>query len=593
MRTHHCSALNKDLVGQTVTLSGWVHRRRDHGGVIFVDLRDRSGRVQVVFHPDDKAAFEAAQALRNEFVIQVEATIALRPEGTENPELASGEVEANVKSLTILNASKPIPFLLDDPNTNISEEVRLKYRYLDLRREQMLSNLAFRNQVTHWIRSFLDGADFWDVETPILTKATPEGARDFLVPSRTHQGTFFALPQSPQLYKQLLMMSGVERYYQIARCFRDEDLRADRQPEFTQLDLEMSFVDEADLMALVEKMVAGLFKDLLGVSFDAFPRMTYEEAMRRFGSDRPDLRIPMELVDIADLMASVEFAVFNKPANDPKSRVAVLKLTGGADLSRKDIDGLTQFVSNYGAKGLAWIKVNDLEKGIDGLQSPILKFIPDDVVKQVLERVDAKTGDILFFGADKSKVVNEALGALRCHLAKLRNLYTTDWAPLWVVDFPMFEYNEDEKRFEALHHPFTAPKVDDQNQADLTNPEQLLSKAYDVVLNGIELGGGSIRIHNTKLQSQVLETLKIDSEQAQEKFGFLLEALQYGCPPHGGLALGLDRVVMLMCQASSIRDVIAFPKTQSASCLLTGAPAGVSFDQLRDLGIKHRVKEKA
>ena len=595
MRTHSCSSLNESNIGESVSLAGWVHRRRDHGGVVFVDLRDRSGRVQVVFNPDTQATFDMAQTLRNEYVIQVKGQVKRRPEGTENKDMPSGQVEVVTETLTILNTAKPIPFLLDDPSVAVSEEVRLRHRYLDLRQQEMTARLAFRSAVVHQMRAYLESEEFWEIETPILTKATPEGARDFLVPSRTHPGNFFALPQSPQLYKQILMMSGTERYYQMARCFRDEDLRADRQPEFTQVDLEMSFVEESTVMGLVEKMIADLFKTHLKVDLGTFPTMTYAEAMNDYGTDRPDLRIPLKLVDVADIMQSVEFAVFNKPANDAASRVCALRVPNMASVSRKKIDEMTVFVGQYGAKGLAYIKVNDRAAGPAGLQSPILKFLPDDVVSTILDRVEAQTGDVIFFGADKAKVVNESMGALRCHLAKEMDLYTCPWAPVWVVDFPMFEYNPDEKRYEALHHPFTAPKLAEGQSIEsaFESPENMLSRAYDVVLNGTELGGGSIRIHDSKVQSQVLECLGIDDEQASEKFGFLLQALEYGCPPHGGLALGLDRMIMLMCGATSIRDVIAFPKTQSASCLLTGAPAGVSFEQLRDLRIKKVGKEKA
>ena len=590
MRTHYCGEINADFIDQTVELCGWVNRRRDHGGVIFIDLRDRSGVVQVVYDPDVEGVFATAEQVRNEFVLRIKGRVRARPEGTVNPDLPTGEIEILGKELEILNRAETPPFQLDDEDT--SEELRLRYRYIDLRRPVMQERIQLRARVTRALRRYLDEQGFLDIETPMLTRATPEGARDYLVPSRVHGGKFFALPQSPQLFKQLLMMSGMDRYYQVVRCFRDEDLRADRQPEFTQLDLEMSFIDEEQIMSLMEEMIRGVFRETLGVELpDPFPRMSYAEAMRRFGSDRPDLRCSLELVDVADLLTDIEFKVFAGPAKDPKGRVAALRLPGGARLSRKEIDDYTKFVGIYGAKGLAYIKVNELANGVNGLQSPILKFIPDEAVMEIMARTGAEDGDIVFFGADKAQVVNEALGALRVKLAEDLGLMEEGWRPLWVVDFPMFEWDEGSDRWHALHHPFTAPKAD---QIDLleSDPGACLSRAYDMVLNGTEVGGGSIRIHQEAVQEKIFSLLGIGEEEAREKFGFLLDALKYGCPPHGGLAFGLDRLVMLMAGAHSIRDVMAFPKTQSASCLLTQAPSEVSTEQLRELHIRVRTQEK-
>ena len=584
MRSHYCGELTSELIDQQVELCGWVHRRRDHGGVIFIDLRDRAGIAQIVFDPDREAPFQIADSVRNEFVIKITGKVRQRPEGTINPDMPTGEVEVLGHTIEILNKANTPPFQLDDEH--VHDDVKLRYRYVDLRRPIMQHNLKMRSQVVKQMRDYLDSRGFLDIETPMLTKATPEGARDYLVPSRTHPGNFFALPQSPQLFKQLLMMSGLDRYYQIVRCFRDEDLRADRQPEFTQLDIEVSFMDETDITNLMEDMVRHLFNETLNVSLpEVFPRMTYAEAMQRFGSDRPDMRNPLELMDVSDLMQEVEFKVFSSPAKMDDGRVAALRVPNGSKLSRKEIDDYTSYVSQFGAKGLAYIKVNDVAVGKDGLQSPILKFLPDNVVSEIMSRTEAENGDLIFFGADKTKVVNDALGALRNRVAQDLDLLKGEWAPLWVVDFPMFEYNEDEKRWESLHHPFTSPNTTDIESIK-SDPGNTLSRAYDLVLNGIELGGGSIRIHNAELQSAVLELLGIGEEEAREKFGFLLDALSYGCPPHGGIAFGLDRIVMLMSGAESIRDVIAFPKTQSASCLLTSAPAAAAARQLRELGIK-------
>ena len=581
MRSHYCGELSAGLIGEEVALCGWVHRRRDHGGVIFIDLRDRDGLAQVVYDPDRAESFALAETLRNEFVIRITGRVRRRPEGTINPNLATGEVEVLGHTLEILNKAKTPPFQLDDEN--VQDDIRLRYRYVDLRREAMQDNIKLRAQVTRAIRDYLDGSGFLDIETPVLTRATPEGARDYLVPSRTQQGEFFALPQSPQLFKQLLMMSGMDRYYQIVRCFRDEDLRADRQPEFTQLDMELSFVNEEDVLNLVEDMIRTLFRQVKDVELaDPFPRMSYAEAVRRFGTDRPDLRNPLELVEVSDLMQQVEFKVFSGPANQAHGRVAALRLPGGNALTRKQIDDYTAYVGKYGAKGLAYIKINDLAKGGAGLQSPILKFLPEDTVLAVLERSGAQTGDIVFFGAGKARIVNDSLNALRTALAEDLGLLQGDWAPLWVVDFPLFEYNETEQRWDSLHHPFTAPQTAEAGE-DL---HECLSRAYDLVLNGMELGGGSIRIHDPELQLRVLALLGIGEEQAREKFGFLIDALSYGCPPHGGIAFGLDRIVMIMAGAKGIRDVIAFPKTQTASCLLTSAPSSASAQQLRELGIK-------
>lgn len=589
MRTHYCGDVNAGLDGSEITVAGWVHRRRDHGGVIFIDLRDRSGILQVVCDPDTAELFALAERVRSEYVLKISGRVRPRPEGTTNPNMPSGEVEMLALQLEILNASETPPFHHDE---NPSEELRLEYRYLDLRREEMTQRFILRHRVTQIMRTYMDENGFLDIETPILTRATPEGARDYIVPSRTHAGSFFALPQSPQLFKQLLMMSGMDRYYQIARCFRDEDLRADRQPEFTQLDVEMSFVEEDDVMNSMEDLARRLFREAIGVELPAeFPRMTWAEAMQRFGTDRPDLRIPLELVDVADLMDGVEFKVFAGPAADPEGRVAALKLTGGADLSRKDIDDYTAFVGRYGARGLAYIKVNDVAAGREGLQSPILKFLPDATVDGMIERLGLQTGDIVFFGADKRSVVNDALGALRVKLGEDRGLIEGEWAPLWVVEFPMFEWDETEKRWNALHHPFTAPSVDADTLR--AKPGEAGSRAYDMVLNGTEIGGGSIRIHKQDVQKAVFDVLGIDDDEAQEKFGFLLTALKYGCPPHGGIAFGLDRLVMLMAGAQSIRDVIAFPKTQSAACLLTDAPGPVDARQLREVGVRLRKKEAA
>ena len=585
MRSHYCGHVDQSHIGDEVSVCGWVHRRRDHGGVIFIDLRDREGLLQVVFDPDRPEIFADAERVRGEFVLAVKGKVRERPEGTVNPKMPTGHVEVLAHELTVLNRSETPPFHHDEHS---NEELRLTYRYLDLRREEMLGNLRMRHEVTKAMRHFLDDNGFLDIETPMLTRATPEGARDYIVPSRTHPGKFFALPQSPQIFKQLLMMSGMDRYYQIVRCFRDEDLRADRQPEFTQLDVEMSFVDETAVTEMMERLVRHLFEAVLNVDLpDPFPRMAYAEAMRRFGSDKLDLRIGLELVEVADLMASVEFKVFAGPAVDPEGRVAALCLPGGSDLSRKEIDDYTAFVGRYGAKGLAYIKVNDVAAGRDGLQSPILKFLPDYAVDGIIERTAAKSGDLIFFGADNARVVNDALGALRVKLGEDRGLVSGDWAPLWVVDFPMFEEDTQTKRWTALHHPFTAPAVNDAD-ALRADPGNALSRAYDMVLNGSEIGGGSIRIHNQDIQAAVFDLLDISREEAQEKFGFLLTALEFGCPPHGGIAFGLDRIVMLMAGADSIRDVIAFPKTQSAHDPLTDAPGEVSDAQLKETGIRLR-----
>lgn len=584
MRTHYCGELNAKHIGDTITVCGWVHRRRDHGGVIFLDLRDRQGLLQVVVDPDTEEAFATADRARSEWVMQITGLVRARPEGTVNADMPTGEIEVLGREVKVLNTADTPPFQLDE-HAKVGEEVRLKHRYMDLRRPEMLENLMLRSRVTTFVRNFLANNGFVDTETPVLTRATPEGARDYLVPSRVHKGEFFALPQSPQLFKQLLMVAGLDRYFQIAKCFRDEDLRADRQPEFTQIDLEMSFVDEEAVMGLTESMIRELFKTEMDIDLGEFPRMPYAEAMARFGSDKPDLRIPLELIDIKDLMTSVDFKVFSGPANDPNGRVTVLKVPGGATISRKEIDDYTKFVSQYGAKGLAWVKVNALAEGVDGLQSPILKFMPDDVVMSLIERVDAKDGDILFFGADSTRVVSDALGALRVKLGHDLNLITHAWAPLWVVDFPMFE-DAGDGQVAALHHPFTAPTV--EPAALKAKPLDALSRAYDMVLNGTELGGGSIRIHDQGMQQAVFEVLNISPEEQQEKFGFLLDALRYGAPPHGGLAFGLDRLVMLMLGATSIRDVIAFPKTQSATCLLTDAPGAVSPEQLKEVGVRIR-----
>lgn len=588
MRSHYCGQLNETLVDQTVTVCGWVHRRRDHGGVIFLDMRDRDGIAQFVVDPDTAEAFANADRARSEYVLRITGRVRLRPEGTQNPNMPTGMIEVLAKEVEVLNSAATPPFQLDE-HGKVGEEVRLKHRYIDLRRPDMIEKLRLRSRISHNVRAYLENQGFLDIETPVLTRATPEGARDYLVPSRTHAGSFFALPQSPQLFKQLLMVAGFDRYYQIAKCFRDEDLRADRQPEFTQIDIEASFVEEDDIMGITEAMIRQLFQEVLSVELPEFPRMTWQEAMDRFGSDKPDLRIPLELTDVDDLMQQVSFNVFSGPAKAEDGRVAALKVPGGAKLSRKEIDEYTKFVGIYGAKGLAWIKVNERAKGLDGLQSPIVKFM-ENVVEELLDRVGAEDGDIIFFGADKARIVNEAIGALRVKLGADLNLYTQAWAPLWVVDFPMFEA-DDNGRLSPLHHPFTAPSCSPEElKAD---PAKALSRAYDMVLNGTELGGGSIRIHNQTMQSTVFDILGIGEEEAQEKFGFLLDALQYGAPPHGGLAFGLDRLVMLMAGAKTIREVIAFPKTQSAACLMTDAPGEVSSDQLKELNIRLRQKAKA
>ncbi|MGV6807185.1 MAG: aspartate--tRNA ligase [bacterium] len=590
MRTTHCGLVSKSDIGQEVTLCGWVDRRRDHGGVIFVDLRDREGIVQVVFDSDSGEHFTQADRVRSEYVLQVTGRVRERTPETVNPEMKTGEIEVYGTELTILNSAETPPFQLDE-HYKVGEDVRLKYRYVDLRRPKMLHNLRFRSDVTIAIRNYLVENGFMEVETPILTRATPEGARDYLVPSRTHEGKFFALPQSPQLFKQLLMVSGVDRYYQIAKCFRDEDLRADRQPEFTQVDMEFSFASEEEIISLSEAMIRKVFKDVKGVDLGDFPRMPYSEAMTRYGSDKPDLRVPLELIEVGDLMADVEFKVFSGPAADAKGRVAAMKVPGGNDkLSRKQIDDYTKFVGIYGAKGLAYIKVNNKDDLEEGLQSPIVKFLPTEVRGKLLERLEAENGDLIFFGADKTKIVNEALGALRCKLGEDLELYTCEWAPLWVVDFPMFE-ETDGGGWTPLHHPFTRPACSPEELE--SDPESALSQAFDMVLNGTELGGGSLRIHNPDMQKTVLRILGIGEEEAREKFGFLLDALKFGCPPHGGLAFGLDRLVMLMVGGESIRDVIAFPKTQSAQCVLTDAPGAVDNKQLRELNIKLREKASA
>jgi len=585
MRSHYCGELNESHLEQNVLLYGWVHRRRDHGGVIFLDVRDREGIAQVVYDPDTVESFAIAEDVRNEFVIKIVGRVRLRPDGTVNPDMSTGKIEVLGKELEILNTANTPPIQLDE-HVDVHEDLRLRYRYIDLRRPEMTEKLLFRAKVTNTVRNFLDSNGFIDIETPILTKATPEGARDYLVPSRTHPNQFFALPQSPQLFKQILMASGMDRYYQIAKCFRDEDLRADRQPEFTQIDVETSFMDEKEIMQIMEEMISHVFKMHMDVEFDSFPQMSHEEAMRRYGSDKPDLRIDLELVDIADLMEGVEFKVFAGPAKDSGSRVAALRVPGGASLSRKTIDEYTDFVGIYGAKGLAWIKVNDIDTGLDGLQSPIIKFLGKEVTMALIERLNTETGDIIFFGADKTKVVNEALGALRVKVAEDLGQIHEGWAPLWIIDFPMFEQDSD-GNLTSLHHPFTAPASDAEGLA--SNPLGTLSQAYDMVLNGTELGGGSVRINRPEMQQAVFKVLGIGNEEAEEKFGFLLKALSYGCPPHGGIAFGFDRLIMLMTGSSSIREVVAFPKTQSASCPMTDAPGEVSVQQLRELNI--RLKE--
>ena len=590
MRTHYCGLVTEALIGQTVTLCGWVNRRRDHGGVIFVDLRDREGYVQVVCDPDRPQMFQVAEDLRNEFCVQVKGVVRARPEGTTNDNLKSGKIEVLCHELKVLNPSVTPPFQLDDEN--LSETTRLTHRVLDLRRSYMQNNLRLRYRVAMEVRKFLDEHGFIDIETPMLTKSTPEGARDYLVPSRVHEGHFFALPQSPQLFKQLLMVSGFDRYYQITKCFRDEDLRADRQPEFTQIDIETSFLGEQEIRDMFQDMIKHVFAKTMGVDLGEFPVMPYTEAMHRFGSDKPDLRVTLEFTELTDVMADVDFKVFSGPATTPGGRVVALRVPGGSEISRGEIDGYTEFVKIYGAKGLAWIKVNDVTKGRDGLQSPVVKNLHDAAIAAILTRTGAQNGDILFFGADKAKVVNDAIGALRLKIGlgefgKKSGLFQDRWAPLWVVDFPMFEYDDEAHRWNAVHHPFTAPKDGHEDYMD-TDPGKCVAKAYDMVLNGWELGGGSVRIHRAEVQSKVFSALKIGPEEAQVKFGFLLDALQYGAPPHGGLAFGLDRLVTLMTKADSIRDVIAFPKTQRAQDLLTQAPSPVDEKQLRELHIRLR-----
>jgi aspartyl-tRNA synthetase len=589
MRTHYCGQVSEALTGRMVTVAGWAHRRRDHGGVIFVDLRDREGLLQIVFDPDRAAVFAMAERVRNEFVLKVTGLVRTRPPGTANTHLKSGQVELLCQELEILNRSDPLPFQLDE---HVSEEVRLRFRYIDLRREEMRDRLLLRHRITRAIRHYLDEAGFIDIETPMLSKATPEGARDYLVPSRTHAGKFFALPQSPQIYKQLLMISGFDRYYQIVRCFRDEDLRADRQPEFTQLDVETSFLDQSQIQELMEGLIRHLFKQVLDVDLpDPMPRMGYAEAMRRYGSDKPDLRVPLELVDVADLVKGCDFKVFAGPAADPRGRVTALCVPQGGRLSRKEIDDYTAYVARYGAKGLAYVKVNDIAKGREGLQSPILKFLSDAAVNGILERTGAADGDLIFFGADSAKVVSDALGALRLKVGQDLKLVAAGWRPLWVVDFPMFEWDEEARRWQAMHHPFTSPANLDY-AALAASPAEATAKAYDMVLNGSEIGGGSVRIHSQELQSVVFDLLGISPEEARVKFGFLLDALKYGAPPHGGIAFGLDRLAMLMAGADSIRDVIAFPKTQTAADLLMDAPTEVSEAQLKELHIRVRVPPK-
>src|SRR5579863_5225955 len=585
MRTHYCGQVNEKLTGTTVAVAGWVHRRRDHGGVIFVDLRDREGLVQVVFHPDQQAIFVTAEKLRHEFVVRVRGSVQPRPAGTVNANLASGRVEIVAAQLELLNRCDPLPFQLDEA---VSEEVRLRYRYIDLRREVMNQRLRLRHRITRSMRGYLDAAGFVDIETPMLTKATPEGARDYLVPSRTHAGKFFALPQSPQIFKQLLMIAGFERYYQIVRCFRDEDLRADRQPEFTQLDVETSFLAQDEIMGLMESLVRHFFREVLATALpDPFPRMTFAEAMRRYGSDKPDLRNPLELVDVADLVRECDFKVFAGPARDPHGRVAALRVPGAASLPRSQIDECTAYVARYGAKGLAYIKVNERARGRDGLQSPIIKFLSDSALNGILERTQAADNDLIFFGADRAKVVNDALGALRLKIGQDLKLVTAGWQPLWVVDFPMFEWDGQARRWGAMHHPFTSPQVDDPAALGEA-PGNALARAYDIVLNGSEIGGGSVRIFREEMQSAVFALLGITPAEARLKFGFLLDALRYGCPPHGGIAFGLDRLAMLMAGADSIREVIAFPKTQTAADPLTDAPTEVGEAQLRELHIRVR-----
>jgi aspartyl-tRNA synthetase len=585
-----CGELDESFVGREVVLCGWVQRRRDHGGVIFIDLRDRRGLVQVVFDPDRAEQFALAETVRNEYVLRVTGKARLRPEGTHNPDLPTGAVEILGLELTILNSADPLPFQIEDVETG--EAVRLRYRYLDLRSERMQRNLRLRHRLIRALRHYLDERDFVEIETPVLTRSTPEGARDYLVPSRVQPGQFFALPQSPQLFKQLLMVSGFERYYQVARCFRDEDLRADRQPEFTQLDIEMSFIDEADVMSAMEGMMREVFSSVLTIDLpDPLPKLTYAESVRRFGTDRPDLRIPLELLDVADLMAEVEFKVFAGPASTPGSRVAVLRVPGGASLSRQQIDSYTELVKQFGAGGLAYIKVNNISDGVGGLQSPILKFLPETVVSELLDRVGAEDGDLLFFGADRERVVNDALSALRIRLGHDLDLVAPGWRPLWVVDFPLLEEDAAAGRWVALHHPFTAPHTEDVDHLQ-TDPGAVRSRAYDMVLNGTEIGGGSIRIHQRAVQQQVFAVLGLDEAQAQTRFGFLLDALRYGAPPHGGIAFGIDRIVSMVAGEGSIRDVIAFPKTQKASCLLTEAPGDVDNDQLRELGLRRATPQR-
>ena len=586
MRTHLCGELDRSSIGADVRLCGWVQRRRDHGGVIFVDLRDRTGRVQIVLDPDRPEQFQVAESLRNEYVLSIAGRVRLRPEGTENPDMPTGEVEVLGHEIEVLNPSEPLPFQLEEDD--ITEAVRLRYRYLDLRNSRMQDNLRLRHRAVSALRSYLEERDFVDLETPILTRSTPEGARDYLVPSRVYQGSFFALPQSPQIFKQLLMVSGFERYYQIARCFRDEDLRADRQPEFTQLDIEASFVNEGEVMDTAEGMVRALFHQVLEVELpNPFVRMSFSETLARYGTDRPDLRIPFELVEVADLMRGVEFKVFAGPANTDGSRVAALRLPGGSQLTRQQIDGYTDYVRQFGAGGLAYIKVNTAAAGRDGLQSPILKFLPDEVISALVQRTEVSDGDLLFFGADTEQVVNDALGALRVRLGHDLGQVENGWQPLWVVDFPLVERDRESGRWQSTHHPFTAPRDEDVELLE-HDPGAVRARAYDMVLNGTEIGGGSIRIHRSELQESVFQTLGIDRDEARHKFGFLLEALRYGAPPHGGIAFGLDRIVSMMAGEDSIREVIAFPKTQKSACLMTEAPSSIESDQLRELGIRTR-----